>query len=114
MCQYSASEGVPNDWHFSHLAARAVGGTGLIFTEATNVERRGRITEYCLGLWNAQQRDLFARIAAFVSAQGAVPGIQLGHAGRKASTTRPWEGSRPSSTAAPTPTVDRWSTARGS
>jgi 2,4-dienoyl-CoA reductase-like NADH-dependent reductase (Old Yellow Enzyme family) len=95
MCQYSGSDGLPTDWHFSHLAARAIGGTGLIFTEATNVEPRGRITKYCLGLWNAQQRDAFARIAAFVSAQGAVPGIQLAHAGRKASASRPWEGSRP-------------------
>jgi 2,4-dienoyl-CoA reductase-like NADH-dependent reductase (Old Yellow Enzyme family) len=95
MCQYSASDGLPNDWHFAHLAARAVGGTGLIFTEATNVEARGRITRYCLGLWNEAQRDALARIAAFVSGQGAVPGIQLAHAGRKASITRPWEGSRP-------------------
>jgi len=95
MCQYSGSEGMPTGWHFSHLGARAVGGTGLVFTEATNVEPRGRITQYCLGLWNDRQRDAFARIAAFVSAQGAVPGIQLGHAGRKASITRPWEGSRP-------------------
>src|SRR3954452_15156279 len=59
MCQYSGSDGTPTDWHFSHLAARAVGGTALIFTEATNVEPRGRITGYCLGLWNAHQRDLF-------------------------------------------------------
>jgi 2,4-dienoyl-CoA reductase-like NADH-dependent reductase (Old Yellow Enzyme family) len=95
MCQYSGSHGTPTDWHFAHLAARAVGGTALIFTEAVNVEPRGRITPYCVGLWNAHQRDVFARIARFVSAQGAVPGIQLAHAGRKASTTRPWEGSRP-------------------
>jgi 2,4-dienoyl-CoA reductase-like NADH-dependent reductase (Old Yellow Enzyme family) len=95
MCQYSACDGMPNDWHFGHLAARAVGGAGLIFTEATNVEPRGRITKYCLGLWNEAQRDALARIAAFVSGVGAVPGIQLAHAGRKASITRPWEGSRP-------------------
>jgi 2,4-dienoyl-CoA reductase-like NADH-dependent reductase (Old Yellow Enzyme family) len=94
MCQYSGCEGMPTDWHFGHLAARAVGGAGLIFTEATSVEPRGRITRYCLGLWNDAQRDALARIAAFVSEQGAVPGIQLGHAGRKASITRPWEGSR--------------------
>jgi 2,4-dienoyl-CoA reductase-like NADH-dependent reductase (Old Yellow Enzyme family) len=99
MCQYSGDDGLPTDWHFSHLAARAVGGAGLIFTEATNVESRGRITRYCLGLWNERQRDAFARIAAFVSTQGAVPGIQLGHAGRKASTNRPWEGSQPISEA---------------
>jgi 2,4-dienoyl-CoA reductase-like NADH-dependent reductase (Old Yellow Enzyme family) len=95
MCQYSAADGVATDWHFGHLAARAVGGTGLVFTEATNVEARGRITKYCLGLWDEAQRDALARIAAFVGAQGAVPGIQLAHAGRKASITRPWEGSRP-------------------
>lgn len=95
MCQYSGCDGMPTDWHFGHLAARAVGGSGLVFTEATNVEPRGRITKYCLGLWNEAQRDAFARIARFVSEQGAVPGIQLAHAGRKASITRPWEGSRP-------------------
>lgn len=95
MCQYSAREGVPNDWHMVHLGARAVGGAGIVSTEATAVEPRGRITHWCTGLWNAEQRDAFARIADFVAGQGAVPAIQLGHAGRKASTTRPWEGRRP-------------------
>lgn len=95
MCQYSATDGVPNDWHFQHLAARAVGGAGIVFAEMTNVEPRGRISAGCLGLWNDDQRDAFARIARFVKAQGAVAGIQLAHAGRKASTARPWEGGKP-------------------
>jgi len=95
MCQYSATDGVPNDWHFQHLAARAVGGAGIVFAEMTNVEPRGRISAGCLGLWNDEQRDAFARIARFVKAQGAVAGIQLAHAGRKASTARPWDGGKP-------------------
>jgi len=94
MCQYSATDGVPNDWHFQHLGCRAVGGAGFVFAEATNVEARGRITPYCTGLWNDEQRDAFARIARFVKAQGAVAGIQLGHAGRKGSSARPWEGGK--------------------
>lgn len=95
MCQYSASDGLADDWHFQHLASRAVGGAGIVFTEAAHVTPEGRITNHCLGLWNDAQRDALARIAAFVEAQGAVPAIQIGHAGRKASTTRPWEGSEP-------------------
>lgn len=95
MCQYSANDGKANDWHFAHLAARAAGGAGIVFTEAVHTEPRGRITPYCLGLWTDEQGELLARIAAFVSAQGAVPGIQLGHAGRKASVGRPWEGTSP-------------------
>lgn len=95
MCQYSARDGLPNDWHLVHLGSRAVGGAGLVFTEAVHVEPRGRITHYDLGLWNDAQRDALARIASFVGDQGAVPGIQLGHAGRKASVGRPWEGSHP-------------------
>ena len=95
MCQYSAEDGLPNDWHFVHLGARACGGAGIVFTEAVHIEPRGRITRYCLGLWNDEQRDAFKRIAGFVEDQGAVPAIQLGHAGRKASVGRPWEGTRP-------------------
>ncbi|WP_417566504.1 NADH:flavin oxidoreductase/NADH oxidase [Marinobacter sp.] len=95
MCQYSGEDGLSNDWHFVHLGARAAGGAGWVFTEAVHTEPRGRITPHCLGLWNDEQRDRLARIAGFVQAQGAVPGIQLGHAGRKASVGRPWEGSRP-------------------
>ena len=95
MCQYSAENGMPNDWHFVHLGARAVGGAGIVSTEAVHVEPRGRITPHCLGLWNDAQRDALARIADFVGAQGAVAAIQLGHAGRKASVSRPWEGTKP-------------------
>jgi 2,4-dienoyl-CoA reductase-like NADH-dependent reductase (Old Yellow Enzyme family) len=95
MCQYSAQDGLMNDWHFAHLAARAVGGAGIVFTEAVHTEARGRITNYCLGLWNNEQRDRMKRVVDFVGEQGAVPGIQLGHAGRKASAARPWEGSKP-------------------
>jgi 2,4-dienoyl-CoA reductase-like NADH-dependent reductase (Old Yellow Enzyme family) len=94
MCQYSATDGVPNDWHFQNLASRAVGGAGIVFAEATNVEARGRITPQCTGLWNDEQRDAFTRLARFVKAQGAVAGMQLGHAGRKGSSARPWEGGK--------------------
>ena len=94
MCQYSATEGLTDDWHFAHLAARAVGGAGIVCVEATHVEPRGRITKYCLGLWNDEQRDRLSRIATFIDAQGAVPAIQIGHAGRKASVSRPWEGTQ--------------------
>ncbi len=92
MCQYSATDGVPNEWHFAHLAARAVGGVGLIIAEATGVEAQGRITLGCTGLWNDAQAEAWQRIVAFGRAQGAVMGVQLGHAGRKASTLKPWEG----------------------
>jgi len=95
MCQYSAEDGLTNDWHLVHLGARATGGAGFIFTEAVHTEPQGRITPYCLGLWNDQQRDALKRIAGFIGEQGAVAGIQLGHAGRKASVGRPWEGTRP-------------------
>jgi 2,4-dienoyl-CoA reductase-like NADH-dependent reductase (Old Yellow Enzyme family) len=94
MCQYSATDGVASDWHFQNLASRAVGGAGLVFVEMTNVEARGRITAGCMGLWNEVQRDALARIGRFVKSQGAVAGIQLAHAGRKASTARPWEGGK--------------------
>jgi 2,4-dienoyl-CoA reductase-like NADH-dependent reductase (Old Yellow Enzyme family) len=95
MCQYCATGGVPDDWHFVHLGSRAVGGAGIVMTEATAVEPIGRITPYDLGLWNDKQETAFARIAQFVATQGALPGIQLAHAGRKASHLRPWEGRRP-------------------
>lgn len=95
MCQYSAQGGVPNDWHLVHLGSRAVGGAGLVIAEATAVSPEGRITPGDTGLWNDVQRDAWARIAAFVSAQGAVPAIQLAHAGRKASCEVPWRGGRP-------------------
>ncbi len=102
MCQYSAEErdGMPGDWHFAHLASFAVGGAGLVLTEATAVSPEGRISPQDLGIWNDAQRDAFSRITAFLTAQGAVPGIQLAHAGRKASTFRPWNPERGSVPAA--------------
>ena len=95
MCQYSAEDGLGDDWHVQHLGARAMGGAGIVFTEATHVSAIGRITPYCLGLWNARHQALLTRLAAIIARGGAVPGIQLAHAGRKASTTRTWEGSKP-------------------
>jgi 2,4-dienoyl-CoA reductase-like NADH-dependent reductase (Old Yellow Enzyme family) len=94
MCQYSANDGVANDWHFQNLASRAVGGAGIVFTEVVHTEPRGRITPYCLGLWNDAQRDALTRIVRFVKSQGAVAAMQLGHAGRKGSTARPWDGGK--------------------
>lgn len=99
MCQYSASDGFANDWHLVHLASRAVGGAGLVLTEATAVEARGRISPEDLGIWDDAQIDALARIAQCVQARGAVAGVQLAHAGRKASTGRPWEGGKPLSDA---------------
>ncbi len=95
MCQYSAEDGMANDWHLVHLGARAVGGAGLVVAEATAVEARGRISPQDLGIWSDAHIPPLARIAAFIRAQGAVPGIQLAHAGRKAGTSRPWEGGKP-------------------
>lgn len=95
MCEYSAVDGVPDDWHLVHLGSRAVGGAGLVFTEATSVSPEGRISPGDTGLWNDRQRDAWMRIAAFVAAQGSVAGIQLAHAGRKASTAAPWRGGKP-------------------
>ncbi|MFJ8005426.1 NADH:flavin oxidoreductase/NADH oxidase [Streptomyces fagopyri] len=100
MCQYSAapegpSTGAPNDWHFAHYAARATGGTGLIVVEATAVSPEGRISPYDLGIWNDTQVEAFRRITRFLRDQGTVPGIQLAHAGRKASTDRTWTGGAP-------------------
>ncbi|WP_082310894.1 NADH:flavin oxidoreductase/NADH oxidase [Nonomuraea sp. SBT364] len=105
MCMYSAATdgpgaGVPHDWHFSHLAARAAGGAGLIFTEATAVSPEGRISPADLGLWNDHQERAFARVSHLLTLHGAVPGIQLAHAGRKASTDRPWHGGKPVAPAA--------------
>jgi NADPH2 dehydrogenase len=92
MCQYSAQDGVPNDWHVSHYAGLARGGAGLVVVEATAVSPEGRITPGCTGLWNDEQAQAFRPIVAAIEAAGAVPGIQIGHAGRKASANRPWEG----------------------
>lgn len=100
MCQYSAATegpdvGAPNDWHFAHLASRAIGGAGLILTEATAVSAEGRISPADLGLWNDHQQAAFGRITRFLKDHGAAPGIQLAHAGRKASTDAPWHGGAP-------------------
>jgi 2,4-dienoyl-CoA reductase-like NADH-dependent reductase (Old Yellow Enzyme family) len=92
MCEYSCEDGFANDWHLVHLGSRAVGGAGLVFTEATAVTAEGRISPQDLGLWKDEQIAPLARITAFLHAQGAHAGIQLAHAGRKASTWRPWDG----------------------
>jgi 2,4-dienoyl-CoA reductase-like NADH-dependent reductase (Old Yellow Enzyme family) len=92
MCQYSATEGVANEWHYVHLGSRAVGGAGLVIVEATAVTPAGRITPGCLGLWSDAQAEPLARIAAFLKQHGAVPAIQIAHAGRKASADLPWRG----------------------
>ena len=92
MCQYCATDGFADDWHLVHLGSRAAGGAGLVFVEATAVAAEGRITPGDLGIWTDAHAEPLARIAAFVSRMGAVPGIQLAHAGRKASCRVPWEG----------------------
>lgn len=92
MCQYCAHEGMADDWHLVHLGSRAVGGVGLVVVEATAVTRDGRITPGDLGIWTDAHAEPLARIARFVASQGAVPGIQLAHAGRKASCDVPWKG----------------------
>jgi 2,4-dienoyl-CoA reductase-like NADH-dependent reductase (Old Yellow Enzyme family) len=95
MCQYSAEDGIPDEWHLVHLGSRAVGGAGLVITEAAAVSPDGRITPCDAGIWSAQQVEAWKPIAAFIKAQGAVPAIQLAHAGRKAGCDRPWNGGRP-------------------
>jgi 2,4-dienoyl-CoA reductase-like NADH-dependent reductase (Old Yellow Enzyme family) len=92
MCEYSSIDGFANDWHLVHLGSRAVGGAALVMTEATAVEERGRITPGDLGIYKNEHVANLARIAQFVKEHGAVPGIQLAHAGRKASCRVPWEG----------------------
>ncbi|MGH8148040.1 MAG: NADH:flavin oxidoreductase/NADH oxidase [Rhodanobacteraceae bacterium] len=95
MCQYSAPDGVPTDWHLVHLGSRAVGGAGLVFTEAASISPEGRISPDDAGIWNDDQAAAWARIVAFIKQQGAAAGIQLAHAGRKASTAAPWHGGKP-------------------
>ncbi len=96
MCQYSATDGVIDDWHLVHLGSRAVGGAGLVFTEMTDVSPEGRITPGCAGLWNAQHASAWKRVVDFVHTHSrAKIGVQLAHAGRKASRARPWEGDGP-------------------
>ncbi|GAB7006673.1 NADH:flavin oxidoreductase/NADH oxidase [Nocardioides sp. AN3] len=94
MCQYSAADGVPNDWHLVHLGSFARGGAGLVFTEATAVSPEGRISPEDTGLWNGEQQAAWTRIVAFLHQQGATAGIQLAHAGRKGSTYSGFDGRR--------------------
>ena len=94
MCQYSSDDGMPNDWHFVHLGSRAVGGAAMVCVEASGVTPVGRITPWDAGLWSDDHAKAWGRIASFVRAQGAVPAIQLAHAGRKASCQKPWEGGK--------------------
>ena len=94
MCQYSCEDGFATDWHLVHLGSRAVGGAALVIVEATAVEPRGRISPGDMGLWKDDQIAPLARAAKFIKAQGSVPGIQIAHAGRKASTAAPWTGGR--------------------
>src|SRR6476620_2876685 len=92
MCQYSSTNGLADDWHLVHLGSRAVGGAGLVFVDATAVSPEGRISPGDLGIWGEQHVEPLARVARFLARMGAVPGIQLAHAGRKASCRVPWEG----------------------
>lgn len=95
MCQYCAQEGIPADWHLVHLGSRAVGGAGQVMVEATAISPEGRITNGDLGIWSDRHMEAFRRITAFIEVQGAVPAIQIAHAGRKASTEVPWRGDTP-------------------
>ena len=95
MCQYSSEEGMPTDWHLVHLGSRAVGGAALVMVEATAVSPEGRISPWDSGIWSDQHARALARISSFLKAQGALPGIQLAHAGRKASIDVPWRGDKP-------------------
>lgn len=108
MCQYSGQDGLVTDWHLVHLGARALGGAGLILTEATAVAPEGRISPQDLGIWNEEHVEPLARVVRFIQEHGAVAGIQLAHAGRKASTARPWEGGAPIA-----PDAGGWAPVRG-
>ncbi|MDB5232800.1 MAG: oxidoreductase [Chitinophagaceae bacterium] len=92
MCQYSSEDGFMNDWHLVHLGSRAIGGAAAVFTEATAVSPEGRITSWDAGIWKDEHVPNLKKITSFISANDAVPGIQLAHAGRKASTLQPWKG----------------------
>ena len=95
MCQYSAEDGLANDWHFAHLSQFALGGAGLVFFEASAVAENGRITHGDLGIWSDAHGDAMVRTVEFIKAHGSVPALQLAHAGRKASMQRPWYGNGP-------------------
>lgn len=92
MCQYSSENGMPTDWHLVHLGTRATGGAGLVIMEATAVSPEGRISPSDAGIWSDEHANAYKRITAFIKSQGAIAGIQIAHAGRKASTTEPWNG----------------------
>lgn len=109
MCQYSCVDGYATDWHLVHLGSRAVGGAGLVMTEAAAVEPRGRISGHDAGIWADGHTEAWAGVARFIKAQGAVPAIQLAHAGRKASVHRPWQGGAPL-----TPDEGAWETVSAS
>jgi len=94
MCQYSSEDGFSNDWHLVHLGTRAVGGASLVIAEATAVSPEGRISPEDLGIWKDEHIEGLQRITAFIESQGSVPGMQLAHAGRKASNSSPWKGGR--------------------
>jgi 2,4-dienoyl-CoA reductase-like NADH-dependent reductase (Old Yellow Enzyme family) len=94
MCQYSSVDGFANDWHLVHLGSRATGGAALVIQEATAVSSRGRISPDDMGLWKDEQIEMLQRITGFIKKQGSVPGIQLAHAGRKASSVSPWKGGK--------------------
>ena len=95
LCMYSAKDGIANDWHFAHLSTFARARVGCIFAEATAVREEGKITPYCLGLWNENQKNAFKPIVNFIKKMGSVPAFQLAHAGRKASAKEPWKGGLP-------------------
>jgi 2,4-dienoyl-CoA reductase-like NADH-dependent reductase (Old Yellow Enzyme family) len=95
MCQYCYTDGFSDDWQLVHLGARAAGGAGLVIAEATAVEPRGRITPYDAGIWSDDHVEPLSRVANFLKSQGAVAGIQIAHAGRKACVGKPWEGLKP-------------------
>ena len=95
LCMYSAKDGIANEWHFSHLSTFARARVGCIFAEATAIREEGKITPYCLGLWNENQKNAFKPIVSFIKKMGSVPAFQLAHAGRKASAKEPWRGGLP-------------------
>ena len=126
LCMYSANSGIASDWQFAHLSTFARGGVGLVFAEATAVEPRGRITPKCLGIWTDEQAEALKPTTSFIERMGSVPGLQIAHAGRKASASPPWAGGKPVSlhdttwgdsgweTVAPSavPVADGWETPR--
>ena len=105
MCQYSSHDGMPNDWHLVHLGSRAIGGAGMVMVEATAVTPDGRISLGDTGIWSDAHAEAFHGLTRFISDNGAVPAIQLAHAGRKASTDLPWQGGKPL-----TPEAGGWTT----